>query len=306
MNRFEFSFMKFDKIMVGLPKPEDVFIQNESLAPYADIVDYYGKEDKKVEVIKKRNKKTEVLDNSVVSGFKIVRSMSRNGVSGSFDIYDPRGFIVKGVTPFNIMHLTLNAKIEDGEILNPCFWTRTGGYMFLLPANSEIENAYLREVELKNNQSLKNYKKGDVVVLHNGFTGTFMGTVVFEPAFYASKPFNSNTYGEDTYDLSMLPAQFGKKEKQYILSTSYVDHICGMPVVKSRINLFNKISVKEVVTEDVEYKSLKKEITNESLLKIGHYNCFPNYAGTWVGRCCTRYDSLATYQVYYQVKEKDI
>lgn len=119
-----------------------------------------------------------IVDNKPMIGFRISRSLRRLGY-GSQNTYirieDPRGFELE-ITVSNLIMLTDNNLIENGEILRECVWGRDGNENVLLPINSEpYLQATANTERQKSAVSSRQVKPGDTVLLKNGLQGIYMG-----------------------------------------------------------------------------------------------------------------------------------
>lgn len=124
--------------------------------------------------------KTHVIQNKPITGFKISSPFEKDGnlwesSNEVWRIEDPRGFELE-ITLTNIVEIMSNTTIHKGEILCPCVWVRHHSDNFLISTNSEIYQKAIKHTKtLKQNISTKSLKPGNVVKLHNGVKGVYLG-----------------------------------------------------------------------------------------------------------------------------------
>ena len=121
-----------------------------------------------------------IFDNVPMVGFRISRSQRRlgwNNRSEVIQIEDPRGFEVQ-ITIANLIMLTDNNLLENGEILRECIWGRDGNNNVLLPVNSEPYKQALENLDrIASSVRPKSVEVGNEVLLKNGNIGRYMGTL---------------------------------------------------------------------------------------------------------------------------------
>lgn len=120
------------------------------------------------------------LENKPMPGFRISRALRRGGWRSNttvIRIEDPRGFELE-INAVNMIMITDNNTIQNGEILCDCVWGRDAGENVLLPVNSE---PYLEAAEntrrLSTKTSLRDVKPGDMVLAMNGQRGVYLGSL---------------------------------------------------------------------------------------------------------------------------------
>jgi hypothetical protein len=128
-----------------------------------------------------RGKMTSVIiDNKPMIGFRISRGLRRlgwNHHATSVRIEDPRGFEVD-ISVSNMMMLTDNNLLENGEILRECVWGRDGGANVLLPVNSSPYVAATVNTErMTTTVNSRTVALGDTVLLKNGLQGRYLGSM---------------------------------------------------------------------------------------------------------------------------------
>jgi hypothetical protein len=135
----------------------------------------------------------QTYENKPLVGFKLGRNVRHGYGWGQgnvkWRIEDPRGFELEISSP-NFAQLIGFCNIEQGEILEPCIWARLGAENILVPVNSDVYRATVRNTErLAKKASMKDLKIGDSVVLANGDEGVYYG------AFYVSsyEQYHGNT-----------------------------------------------------------------------------------------------------------------
>lgn len=169
------SIRIFDKIYLGLSAtPGNMAVGY--LVPYEENaagkrrmeqVDYWG-----------RNKNRVILDNTPIAGFRVSRSLRNMGWRteiSTVTMEDPRGFETE-ITAMNLVMLTDNAIIQDGEILQECVWARDGAVNVLLPVNSA---PYIEAKEntrrLNSKVPTREIQIGDTIRTDKAVEGVYMG-----------------------------------------------------------------------------------------------------------------------------------
>lgn len=121
-----------------------------------------------------------VIDNKPMYGFKISRQLRANGWRSDIQtvgIEDPRGFEFE-VSVANLIMLTDNNLIHNGEIIQQCVWARDGAINILLPVNSQpYLDAVVNTERVSKRVNTRSVKPGNKVLLHDGMTGIYMGSM---------------------------------------------------------------------------------------------------------------------------------
>jgi hypothetical protein len=121
-----------------------------------------------------------IVDNTPMIGFRISRSLRRLGWHNQntvIRIEDPRGFDID-ITIANMIMLTDNNLLENGEILRECVWGRDGNVNVLLPVNSSpYMQAVANTARNGTHVNVRTVQAGDHVILKNGKTGRYMGSL---------------------------------------------------------------------------------------------------------------------------------
>lgn len=111
-----------------------------------------------------------IIDNSPVSGFKVVDSVSRWSTSNKlFRILDPRGFIVE-IPTGNLATLLNYVTIVNAVILDDCVWGREGSNHVLLSVDSPPyaeSSANMKQIKEQGFVKAKDLKEGDWVQQFN-------------------------------------------------------------------------------------------------------------------------------------------
>lgn len=151
--------------------------------------------------------KSVIIENKPMIGFRVSRGLRRLGWSHhatSVRIEDPRGFEVD-ISVSNMMMLTDNNLLENGEILRECVWGRDGGMNVLLPVNSQ---PYLQATEnterMASHVNSRTVQLGDAVLLKNGLKGRYMGSM------FPWRQDQSNSAYKQPYNLTLV-----QHEKKY-------------------------------------------------------------------------------------------
>lgn len=121
----------------------------------------------------------QTYDNKPMSGFKLGRNVRRGYGWGQgnvkWRIEDPRGFELEISSP-NLAQIMGFCTIQEGEILEDCIWARLGAENILVPVNSDVYRATVRNTErMSKSASLRDLNIGDSVVLANGDEGIYYG-----------------------------------------------------------------------------------------------------------------------------------
>lgn len=148
-------------------------------------------------------------ENKPMIGFKMGRSI-RHGGGGwgqgnvKWRIEDPRGFELEITSP-NLAQIMNFSTIEKGEILEECIWARLGAENILVPVDSDVYRATVRNTErMAKSASMKDINIGDHAVLQNGDEGTYYG------AFYIA---NTDRYSNYSHKLIFS----GKKRHVFLM-----------------------------------------------------------------------------------------
>lgn len=119
-----------------------------------------------------------VLENKPMYGFKISRALRSNGWRSEIQtvsIEDPRGFQFD-VTVANLIMLTDNNLIHNGEIIQQCIWARDGQSNLLLPVNCQpYQDALVNTDRVSKRVNTRAVRPGFEVLLHDGRKGMYMG-----------------------------------------------------------------------------------------------------------------------------------
>lgn len=110
------------------------------------------------------------VDNNPATGFRITKSISRGGWNGGnkvVRIEDPRGFELE-ISVDNLVKLMTMTTFIDGECQTECVWARDGAKNVLLPVNSDLYLAAIKETKTRNAKAipLKQVKIGDTIRLY--------------------------------------------------------------------------------------------------------------------------------------------
>lgn len=120
------------------------------------------------------------IENQPLVGFRISRALRTSGWYGKsavIRIEDPRGFEVE-INAVNMMMLTDENTIQNGEILAECVWGRDNGEMLLLPVNSEPYKIAAENTRRSNTKtSIRAVSIGDRVVTSTGIEGIYLGSM---------------------------------------------------------------------------------------------------------------------------------
>ena len=129
----------------------------------------------------------EILKNESLSGFKFGEEIKRTYWGGGnvvWRVKDPRGFELE-ISSSNLAKILSFSNIKNGEILEKCFWGRVGAENVLIPEgcpeySNLIPNAELfakrKSAEIAGLvKKVGDVKIGDVVKLHNGSKGIYLG-----------------------------------------------------------------------------------------------------------------------------------
>jgi hypothetical protein len=108
-----------------------------------------------------------IMDNVLVDGFEVSKSVKRSGWSGSgnvvWRIADPRGFELE-ISSENFARIIDCTTVEQGKILGKCMWGREGAKNILLPEASDVyQEAVKLTVKTNTKISLKDVQVGDIV-----------------------------------------------------------------------------------------------------------------------------------------------
>lgn len=117
--------------------------------------------------------------NQPLAGFKLGQNVRHGYGWGQgnvkWRIADPRGFELEITSP-NLAQLMGFCTIQEGEILEDCVWARLGADNILVPVNSDVYRATVRNTErVKKSASMRDLKIGDSAVLQNGDEGIYYG-----------------------------------------------------------------------------------------------------------------------------------
>lgn len=124
----------------------------------------------------------EIIDNELLSGFKLSREVRRSASWGGgnvlWRIEDPRGFELE-ISSANLAAIMGCSTIVNGEIQGKCKWgwnTTGGSKVVLLPEHSDPYKQALEDTKRRNsNVSWKDVNIGDKVELKNGTVAVYYG-----------------------------------------------------------------------------------------------------------------------------------
>jgi hypothetical protein len=114
---------------------------------------FYHRDDKNTPITLPENLQPKEIDNEILSGYKIAKSVRRHYWGGGnvvWRIEDPRGFELE-ITSANMAKILTESTIEQGEIKDPCIWTRMGAQNLLVPVNTSLYQHIVEHTEKKNN-----------------------------------------------------------------------------------------------------------------------------------------------------------
>lgn len=141
-----------------------------------------------------------IIDNTPMTGFRISRSQINAGWYQTPDfirVEDPRGFEVDITIP-NMIMLTDNNILDNGEIMQECIWGRDNAINVLLPVNSTPYKEAIQNTDRQTTHvHVSKLKLGDHVVLKNGMKGRYMGklTAISETYNTVRSGYNGYNYG---------------------------------------------------------------------------------------------------------------
>lgn len=119
-----------------------------------------------------------IVDNSPVEGFRIAQEVRRvywGGGNVVWRIEDPRGYELE-ISSSNLARILDCSTIKDGVIEGKCVWGRDKAQNILLPENSEpYKEAMDNTIRASTKVSLRDVSPGDVVLLKDGRTVTYLG-----------------------------------------------------------------------------------------------------------------------------------
>lgn len=121
----------------------------------------------------------QLLDNVLMDGFQIAKSVRRHGWNGGnvvWRIQDPRGFELE-ISSSNMASILDCSTVINGEIQGKCIWGRDGAANLLLPEMSDPYKQAVFQTELKKSSlvSIQELSFGDVVYLHNTKKAIYLG-----------------------------------------------------------------------------------------------------------------------------------
>lgn len=111
-------------------------------------------------------------------------------------IIDPRGFLAR-ITNENLEEILYVTGITEGLIQEKCVWAREDSQtkLKLVPVSSDSYLEAVKNTELLDSKvNLKDVQIGDIVLLQNGLTGTFMGTQNLYGVLFDNKVRTVQTY----------------------------------------------------------------------------------------------------------------
>lgn len=164
-------------------------------------------------------------ENKPLAGFKLGQNVRHGYGWGQgnvkWRIADPRGFELEISSP-NFAQLIGFCTIQEGEILEDCIWARLGADNVLVPVNSDVYRATVRNTErVKKSASMRDIKIGDSAVLQNGDEGIYYG------AFYvASIDRYSNGLGHNLNST-------GKKRHVFLMQQPGADGVTSVKFFKA-------------------------------------------------------------------------
>lgn len=121
----------------------------------------------------------QTYENKPMTGFKLGRNVRHGYGWGQgnvkWRIEDPRGFELEISSP-NLAQIMGFCTVQEGEILEDCIWARMGAENILVPVNSDVYRATVRNTErASKSASLRDLNIGDTAILANGDEGIYYG-----------------------------------------------------------------------------------------------------------------------------------
>lgn len=204
-----------------------------------------------------------VIDNKPMCGFRISRGLRRLGWRSTnvmVRIEDPRGFELE-VSIANLIMLTDDNVIQNGEIIQDCVWARDGQQNLLLPVNSQpYQDAVENTDRVSRKVSIRDVKVGNDILMLSGMAGKYMGFMYAQSSKLASN---------DSY---LEPLQPSSKKSHFIrVENDGVVAYHGYSSMKissiTNAATFTKEEIHDLVSSDV-----KNETTTFTLNSGNYYN----------------------------------
>ncbi len=144
----------------------------------------------------------QVIDNKPINGFKLLTTIKRNSRWGSgrhvWRVLDPRGYVLE-ITSEILEYLIAHCDIIGGIIQGKCVWAWDGKYLGLLSEKTdEYKEAFVNTKRVNKKVSLKDIKRGDLVLLHNGNEVEYLGGVYVFRVDYINGHYNKDSYKDYT------------------------------------------------------------------------------------------------------------
>lgn len=107
------------------------------------------------------------FDNTPISGFKIIGSVSRWSTSNKLiRVEDPRGFVIE-IPTSNLTTLLKHSVVDHAIVKEQCVWGREGNNHILLPVNSEVYKQACEHTQLHDERvSFTKLTPGNVIKFH--------------------------------------------------------------------------------------------------------------------------------------------
>lgn len=194
---------------------------------------------------------TKIVANKPLSGFKI-KQVSIYKSADLWRIEDPRGFETE-VPSSNLLDIINYCTIENGEILEPCIWARSGAINVLLTTNSpEYKLAVSNTDAASKKASWRDVKIGNEVILQNNIKGIYLGK--YTPIMYSN--YNKTNTEISSNDIIIYDKQYfviweqsGDKSKTY---TSTL-HLIASAKLSSVSDPNTELSLKDAEEKVNEY-----------------------------------------------------
>jgi hypothetical protein len=180
------------------------------------------------------------IDNKPMVGFRISRSQINDGwyqTPEYIRIEDPRGFEVDITIP-NMIMLTNDNALVNGEIMHECIWGRDNAVNVLLPVNSlPYREAVSNTDRQKTHVHVSKLKLGDHVTLKNGQSGRYMGKLystseIKDTIRKGTDGYYYYSYGSRDWQASIFKYKLGVEDKPiHYIEQEYKDHN-GFPKIR--------------------------------------------------------------------------
>ena len=227
-----------DQLLVGYNK-----IAGNNLLPDAVIIPdgTSPREIRKAEAIREKSISTAIIDNRPLPGFALVKVTNKSSYNIRWEIIDPRGFRCE-IKEHDASVIMRDSWITNNIIQDTCIWVRNDDdteVSLITTTNPNYATALTNNVLIDNKVDITAILPGDVVVLQNGLTGTYMGKMNIYSAvrFHTRAPVLKPSLSSNKHVICTRKGLYFYAAKLEVLSAT---RPCNAPTVSEYITSINE------------------------------------------------------------------